>query len=288
MRALVLSGGASKGAYQIGALKYLINDLGTQYDILCGVSVGALNCAHLSMYTKDQQKNALTNLINVWETISTSSVRKNWIPFREITFLWKNSLYNSQPLIDLVNKNLNLQTIRNSGVKVSVGTTCLYDSNYKSFTQDDNEFIQGVIASSSYPMGLDPVSINNKLYTDGGLRHVIPISEAVKFGADDIDVVICQPEEDSSIYTPNGSITGIDFGLRCLDIMSDQTIESDVKMAQLYNKLVNAGLAPNKKYLNMKIIRPTNNLNFSALDFDHNNIMQMIDIGYQNAKDQYI
>jgi len=284
MRALVLSGGASKGAYEVGALKYLIKDLGIKYDILCGVSVGALNVSHISMYSKEDQIIALDNLINVWTNISTPAVRKNWFPFRELSFFWKSSLYNSQPLIDLVHKNLNLETIRKSGIKVAVGSTCLNSTDYKAFTQDDDNFIEGVLASASYPTGLLPITIDNKLYSDGGLRHVIPIQEAIDFGADDIDIIACQPDHDSSTFEPG---SGLNFGIRCLDIMENQIVKSDIKIINLYNKLVNAGLATDKRYLNVNIIRPAENLPFSALEFDHDSIMKMIDIGYEDAKNQY-
>ena len=44
MKALVLSGGGSKGAYQIGAWKAL-KKLHIKFDIVTGTSVGALNGA---------------------------------------------------------------------------------------------------------------------------------------------------------------------------------------------------------------------------------------------------
>lgn len=56
MRALVLSGGAVHGAYQMGAIKYLVEDLGLEYDFFAGVSVGALNSAYMSLYPKGQEK----------------------------------------------------------------------------------------------------------------------------------------------------------------------------------------------------------------------------------------
>ena len=39
MKALVLSGGGSKGAYQVGALQYLMRDLRRDYEIVCGVGI---------------------------------------------------------------------------------------------------------------------------------------------------------------------------------------------------------------------------------------------------------
>ena len=44
MRAVVLSGGGSKGAYQIGVWKAL-RQLNIKYEIVAGTSVGALNGA---------------------------------------------------------------------------------------------------------------------------------------------------------------------------------------------------------------------------------------------------
>ena len=41
-RAIVLSGGGAKGAYEIGVWKAL-RKLSINYDIVCGTSVGALN-----------------------------------------------------------------------------------------------------------------------------------------------------------------------------------------------------------------------------------------------------
>jgi predicted acylesterase/phospholipase RssA len=38
MRALVLSGGADKGAYQVGALKKWMEEEETEYDIFAGIS----------------------------------------------------------------------------------------------------------------------------------------------------------------------------------------------------------------------------------------------------------
>ncbi len=43
-RAIVLSGGGAKGAYQMGVWK-AIKKLGISYDIVTGTSVGALNAA---------------------------------------------------------------------------------------------------------------------------------------------------------------------------------------------------------------------------------------------------
>ena len=62
MKALVLSGGGSKGSYQIGVWKAL-KELNMKFDIVTGTSVGALNGV---MYVQNDYKKAL----NIWKKIN--------------------------------------------------------------------------------------------------------------------------------------------------------------------------------------------------------------------------
>jgi NTE family protein len=64
MKALVLSGGGSKGAAEVGVLDYLLEqDPNLEYDIFAGVSVGALNSALLA---ESPLKEAFPKLKDVW------------------------------------------------------------------------------------------------------------------------------------------------------------------------------------------------------------------------------
>ena len=49
MKALVISGGGSKGAFAGGVAEYLINEKGNNYDIFVGTSVGSLLISHLAL-----------------------------------------------------------------------------------------------------------------------------------------------------------------------------------------------------------------------------------------------
>lgn len=57
--ALVLSGGASKGVYEVGVLKQLIETLPSekvQYDVVSGVSAGSINTAFISLFEKGKEQ----------------------------------------------------------------------------------------------------------------------------------------------------------------------------------------------------------------------------------------
>ena len=48
MKALVISGGGSKGAYADGVAQYLIQEAGNNYDMFLGTSTGSLLVPHLA------------------------------------------------------------------------------------------------------------------------------------------------------------------------------------------------------------------------------------------------
>ena len=59
-RALVLAGGGARGAFQVGMLEELVINQEIDFDIIRGVSVGALNAAFLAQAST--QGNSLQNL----------------------------------------------------------------------------------------------------------------------------------------------------------------------------------------------------------------------------------
>lgn len=70
-RALALRGGGSKGSYEVGFLKGMINNLDPidyRYDVVVGVSIGAINAALLALYEPGQEKAAVDELEDLWKT----------------------------------------------------------------------------------------------------------------------------------------------------------------------------------------------------------------------------
>lgn len=282
MRALVLSGGGVKGAYQIGVLRHLIMDLDRQYDILCGVSAGALNCSFLSMFNKEEEKQGFERLLQFWLTTDNDKIWKRWFPFGKLHALWLKSMYNSQPLIDTVHQYVNLEAVRKSGRKVCVGAVSLTTGEYRSFTQDDDSFVDGVLASSAFPAGLKPIFIENELYTDGGVKHVTPLKEAIDLGATEFDVILCCPAMTTATY--DNKSTTLKLAMRTIDLMSDEIVDADLKIAKLYNKIALLDPDSGKKFITMNVARPKLNLVDNSLEFDPVQIKIMIDKGYEDAK----
>lgn len=182
MKALVLSGGGSKGAYQAGALKHILGELQVNYDIFCGVSVGAINCAFLSMFPSGEEQKSSDILCDMWSHLDTSKIYKRWFPFGRWHALWTKSFFDSSPMSELLRSNIDIEKIRRNGKKVNVGTVSLSSGKYTIFDQSSDYFVDAVIASASFPGMLTPVKFLGQLWTDGGIKEISPIKKAMEMG----------------------------------------------------------------------------------------------------------
>lgn len=78
-RAIVLSGGGARGAYEAGALRFILDDLpdriGKQpaFDIICGTSVGAIHACFVAA-TADQKHGRGPQLVKIWEDLQVDEV----------------------------------------------------------------------------------------------------------------------------------------------------------------------------------------------------------------------
>ena len=284
MKALVLSGGGCKGSMQAGALKYLLGDLQVQYDAYLGVSVGAINAALLAMYPAGQEMQASQDLVSLWEKLTTKQVYQRWQPFGKFHALWEKSVFDSSPLAKLIKTHISLDRIRVSGKKVIVGAVSLCSGKYTTFSQTDDDFVDAVIASASFPGLLSPVWMKNQWWADGGTKSISPIAEALDLNADEIDIIMTSPETRNKNFIENPNI--LDIFKRSIDLSSDKIMSNDLDKAIMYNKLAAAGVS-DKKLVKLQVIRPDFNLVDNILDFSPVKIKKMMEIGYGDAKKKY-
>ncbi|MEO8800933.1 MAG: patatin-like phospholipase family protein, partial [Polyangiaceae bacterium] len=77
--AMVLSGGGARGAYEVGVLWYIFDDITRlrgappRIDILCGTSVGAINACFLTAHMSDPVL-GLRRLVELWSSLHITRV----------------------------------------------------------------------------------------------------------------------------------------------------------------------------------------------------------------------
>lgn len=280
MRGLVLSGGGRRGAYHVGVLKKWMGEEGREYDILCGTSVGAINVAGLSQVKHGDPKEAYNRLSDIWDRVSNRKVKKFWW-FWYLASLWRSSIYNSKPLLKWIREELDPQAIADSGRIVRVGA--INWSEGKVFVADENnpKLADWVYNSSCYPLAFTPIKTDGEEWMDWGVKDVTPLGEAIRAGADEIDVITTfNPDLPSERWDPWYKAVPA-RGLRVIELMMDAIMEGDLKEAGLKNDL--AQLGGKYKHVKINVQMPSKPLLANSLDFDPAKVKEERDFGYQDA-----
>lgn len=173
---LSLSGGGSFGAVELGILDKLDNN----YDLISGVSVGALNVCYLSYYDKNNFTTGLDNLKDIYIGLKNHDI---YIP--NFHFNYKNiskaGFYDTTPLYNTLKKILFKFNYKNI-IPALIGSTNLNNGNFDIFylnnytTAEQSELL---MTSSAIPLVFPPRIWNNNVYVDGGV-----ISNSILNGLD--------------------------------------------------------------------------------------------------------
>lgn len=223
--ALVLAGGAARGAYEVGVVKYVLEDVAAalgrelRFDILCGTSVGALNACGLAAWAHEG-KGAVRRLIDVWHALELDSLvrtdvrsvlsalrlRSADVPAREGGILDPSGIekivHDSIPferIDDNIARGL-LDSLTVSTTHVQSGRTVVFvqtrDGKLPQWNSDPTIDPRAVriraphaLASAAIPILFRSVRIDGEFHCDGGLRQNVPLSPARRLGADALLVV---------------------------------------------------------------------------------------------------
>lgn len=290
MKSLVCSAGSAKMAFGCGVIKHLLGDLKNDYSLYCGTSAGALNASFLAQFKSGQEKEASEKLTDLWKRLDKSQIYRRWWPFGRLSF-WKPSIYDSAPLLSLIKKNINSELIKTSGKHLRISAVSLVTGKSRIFDENYHDIHRALAASAAYSGIFTPLKMQNEageyeLYTDGGLRSYCSIRDAIKSGATEIDVIMTNPT--GLKHEPKHDHSLFSLGLRVVEIAHDFIIENDILQTIKINNIIkNGGNIPGKKYIDLKIIRPEEDLNVSPLDFSQKSISSLIDLGYKTAINTY-
>lgn len=284
--ALILSGGGAKGAFECAAEKYAREVKGYSWDIIAGVSVGALNGSMLAMKKYDR-------LWEVWNTISDDQVYTggfNFVSTLKLLFGAK-SFYDNTPLHNLLLKEYDPTAF---SVDLRVGAVSMITGEYTQFKPSDPNFIEAVLASTVMPIIWTPVDITPQYRSmvDGGVRNISPIGDVLADEPDELVIINCHAESAEVLAGPPANIVKI--GVRTLDILLNELFTGDMQEFLRINALVKEAAAqgvvlhnPNNgkplKYFDAKIIEPSIPLG-DTLDFSQTSVKKSLQDGWERAK----
>lgn len=291
MRALVISGGGSKGAFAGGVAQYLLQERLHQYDLLIGSSTGSLLIPHLALgnvnkiygiYTSvDMGKIFDINPFLVKRRDDVDVVSINHFNVLLQFLKGRRTFGESHKLRSYIKDNFTItefNQLKTSGCCIVVSVTNLSKNEveYKGITDFDyDEFCDWIWISCNYIPFMSLVTKNNCEYGDGGFSSLVPIREAINRGATEVDVVILETEMQS---VPKK------IGKNPFSLMIDlfQTLLNQVEK----HDITIGKLAANNKNVKLNLYYTPTQLTNNALIFNKEKMKLWWQQGYDYAKNK--
>jgi len=178
--ALIVEGGAMRGAWAAGVLAYLFEQGRRQYDLVYAASSGACSAAYFvaGMYEP---------ALRIWREYACRVVRKS-------------NLLRRKPIIDVAymvdhifrqHVPLSVEALQKAPTRFFIVLTDCQTGEPVYFQVGDDRVFAALRATSTMPLatrGFDYV--DGRPFADGGVSDPIPLQRALQDGANDITVVL--------------------------------------------------------------------------------------------------
>lgn len=237
---LILTGGGARAAYQVGVLDEIARILVEEaswspatnpFGIICGTSAGAINATALACRA-DHFSESVAHVLKVWENFEAAQFYRSdslgvirtgarWLTLWSFGWLlnkWRqsppNSLLDSSPLADLLNRMLDLPrldaALQSGALRALAVTASSYTSGHhltfyqtladiapwvrsQRLSQRDFIAVSHLMASAAIPFIFPAVPLNwgghLQYCGDGSMRQLAPISPAIHLGAKKVLIV---------------------------------------------------------------------------------------------------
>lgn len=194
MKALVLSGGGAKGAYQLGTYIGLHNK-GYHPEYIVGTSVGAINGAFIA------------------SGCSHEEMRRAWLDIEGHVSRWRrdawrfktwSSLATTEPLRKYLQQRIDWDALNGPGIPFTCTAVNTATGSIANWSREELT-VEHLLASSAIPGLFPPITIGGQQFFDGGVVNNTPLRPAIRAGATEVVAIMahpmqrCVPEEAKNI-----------------------------------------------------------------------------------------
>ena len=277
---LVLTGGGSRSAYQVGVLLALAEMLPrarNPFQVIVGTSAGAVAASVLAAEAHHWRR-AVAGLERVWANFQSSQVfhvdashmlraGAHWVLALisgGMVLSPPKSVLDNSPLRELLGVHVDCSGIRRSIERGHVRAFALCASSYS--TGRTVAFFDGIdsirdwsrvqrigvrtqltldhlMASAAIPLLFPPIMIGDQYYGDGAMRQVHPLSPAIHLGADRLLIIGVRARRAAGVQVnrlPPIMPTPGEIFGYMLDTLFTDQIYSDLEQLERFNEWVHA------------------------------------------------
>ncbi|MEM7655893.1 MAG: patatin-like phospholipase family protein [Bacteroidota bacterium] len=290
MRALVVSGGGSKGAFAGGVAEYLLQACNFQYDLFVGVSTGSLLVPLLALGEIDRLRELYTN-VNQKDIFSTCPVRvrrqkdgsfRTRIHHANIVKMFirgRKTFGESFHLRELIDRNLTEADYQRlidlpKEVLVTVSNLSTQEVEFKNqHSWRRKDFLDWMWLSANLIPFMSLGEKNGYLYADGGIGTHLPLQEAIHRGVSEIDAIVQRPPRRSMIRKTPSNVFGL--LMETFDFALNQISYKDEALANCQGAL---------REVQIRYYYTPDHLTDNPLIFDRDQMQTWWKEGYEHAQ----
>ena len=270
-RALVLSGGGGRGAYECGVYKYL-EEVGLVPDVLVGTSIGAINAAAIASGRGAEALEA------AWLRTRTRDIQRfwRWGPWRSIydTSPWRETL---EDFVDFEGLGRTEKRLLVTATEIETGQLRTFDNRETTLTVDH------ILASCSIPLVYPWTQVGEYHYWDGAVMANTPLAGAIDAGADEILVVLLSPFGEREIEPPRWPWKALTV---ILDLALSATYENDIRQLETVNRLVAAEVDGKHRHVECRVVTPSRETSLlRIIRYEPRVSRELIELGYEDARE---
>lgn len=199
-RILAMRGGGVHGTFEAGAIKALAENLDpidVHWDVISGVSIGAINTGAFTLFDFGEEKEAAEFLIGVYTERLPQDYWSMW-PTVLLEPFWKSSMMNNEGLVDLINSKYGLKPIKRKmsvqSVDLNTGKVVIFDETIPIEMRN-----KVILSSGTIPGFFPPVEIDGMQLVDGGTFQNLAIGDPIQRCREEvtndediiIDILLC-------------------------------------------------------------------------------------------------
>jgi NTE family protein len=294
---LVLTGGGSRSAYQVGvllALTELLPRARNPFQVIVGTSAGAIAAAVLAAEAH-QWRRAVLGLERVWSNFHSDQVfHVDPVHMLRAGLHWvlalvsggvmlspPKAMLDNSPLRELLGVHVDCAGIRRSIARGHLRAFALCATSYAS--GHSVAFYDGVdsikdwsrvqrlgrrsevnldhlMASSAIPMLFPPVRLGEEYFGDGAMRQLNPLSPAIHLGADRLLVIGVRARRGAGVVVNRSQITMPSPGEifgYMLDTLFTDQVYGDLEQLERMNQLAEATAARDIQHVDTLMLAPS-------------------------------
>lgn len=282
---LALQGGGSHGAFTWGVLDVLLEDGRLEIDGVSGTSAGAMNAAVMACGWAHGGKTgarealssfwqALGGVPGCWGALGPPASSPAWMFNRDQWpgfAMWESWLgqwspyelnpLNFDPLRELVSAHVDVQSLRNSPIKVFVTATSVRTGQPHVFSGDSLS-VDALLASACLPQTAQTVVIDGEPYWDGGFSGN-PALWPLIYGMQTDDVLLVQINPLVHEGIPR---TAIEIADRLNELTFNASLVAEMRAIAFVQKLLRDKRVDPTRYKALRVHRVADEVGLAPFD----------------------